>query len=61
MLPTLKSASLESKAKGVEGMSYSLTEDKDKFSITESNLFFDIQKKSNPKDYGTFTKPEAER
>lgn len=44
MLPTLKSASLESKAKGVEGMSYSLTEDKDKFSITESIVL--ISKKS---------------
>ena len=53
MLPTLKSASLESKAKGVEGMSYSLTEDKDKFSITES-IVFDI-KEIDPKDYGTFT------
>ena len=43
MLPTLKGASLEDKAKGVEGMSYSLKEDKDKFSITES-IVFDITK-----------------
>ncbi|MCR0326616.1 YehR family protein [[Clostridium] innocuum] len=53
ILPTLRAASLESKAKGVEGMSYSLKEDKDKFSITE-NIVFDITE-INPKDYGTFT------
>ena len=53
MLPTLRAASLESKAKGVEGMSYSLKEDKDKFSITE-NIVFDITE-IYPKDYGTFT------
>ena len=36
-----------------QGSPFSLTEDKDKFSITES-IVFDI-KEIDPKDYGTFT------
>lgn len=51
--PRAKASSLESKAKGVDGMEYSLNFDKDKFTIKE-NIIFDI-KKIAPSDYGKFT------
>ena len=51
--PSAKANSLESKAKGVDGMEYSLNFDKDKFTIKE-NIIFDI-KKIEPSDYGKFT------
>lgn len=58
MKPMVEGASLESRAKGVEGFKYELTFDDKKFTVNE-HMDFDLNAMS-PKDYGSFTNQNLE-